>query len=135
MEGRFVSQSDERKWLRVEQLAEELGQLPSHELALRLSRLVAAGECPSVVSLVGRWLALAPPPPPIGVGCIVGGRYRLKHKLGEGGMGSVWRAEQKMVDRDVALKMIHSALLTPSLIARFVAEIKLLGCLNHPGIV
>ncbi len=128
------SPSDE-EWERVERLAEELKQFSPEEAASHLARLAAAGENPSLLTLACRWMELPAPMVPLSKGSVVGGRYTLKEKIGDGGMGSVWRAEQKLADRDVALKVIHPALITPDLNARFLREIALLGRLNHPGIV
>ncbi|MCZ6690273.1 MAG: serine/threonine-protein kinase [Planctomycetota bacterium] len=63
------------------------------------------------------------------------GPYRILETLGEGGMGSVYLAEQtEPVRRRVALKLIKSGLDTKGVIARFEAERQALALMDHPNI-
>ena len=63
------------------------------------------------------------------------GPYRLLKKLGEGGMGLVWLAEQTApVRRNVALKLIRSGLYDDSVLQRFHSEQQSLAVMNHPAI-
>jgi len=63
------------------------------------------------------------------------GRYKLLQKLGEGGMGSVWMAEQQEpVKRRVALKAIKPGMDTRQVLARFEAERQALALMDHPNI-
>ena len=62
------------------------------------------------------------------------GRYRLIRLLGEGGMGTVYEAEQDNPRRTVALKVVRPGLATPALLQRFRHESQILGRLHHPGI-
>jgi len=62
------------------------------------------------------------------------GPFRILRRIGEGGMGVVYEAEQASPRRRVALKMIHPALGTPERIRRFKLEGEVLGRLHHPGI-
>ncbi len=63
------------------------------------------------------------------------GPYRLLDKLGEGGMGVVFRAEQQEpVERQVALKIIRPGMDTQRVIARFDAERQALALMDHPNI-
>jgi non-specific serine/threonine protein kinase/serine/threonine-protein kinase len=63
------------------------------------------------------------------------GPYRLLHRLGEGGMGEVWLAEQQEpVRRKVALKLIKAGMDTKQVIARFESERQALALMNHPSI-
>ena len=63
------------------------------------------------------------------------GRYKLVEKLGEGGFGSVWLAEQKEpVRRKVALKIIKLGMDTKQVVARFEAERQALAMMDHPNI-
>jgi eukaryotic-like serine/threonine-protein kinase len=64
------------------------------------------------------------------------GRYQPKGKLGEGGMGTVYRAFDTGLLRDVAIKVIRrDAILDNDARMRFDQEAKSAGMLNHPGIV
>ena len=63
------------------------------------------------------------------------GPYRVLSKLGEGGMGEVYRARDSKLDRDVALKILPAAFAgDPDRLARFTREAKTLAALNHPHI-
>jgi serine/threonine-protein kinase len=61
--------------------------------------------------------------------------YRLVEKIGEGGMGVVWRAIDITLDRDVAVKTLPEEFSTDTdRVARFEREAKVLASLNHPNI-
>ncbi|MDB6074266.1 MAG: pknB 19 [Verrucomicrobiaceae bacterium] len=63
------------------------------------------------------------------------GPYRLCELLGEGGFGSVWRAEQReVVRREVALKVIKPGMDTAQVLGRFNQERQALAGLDHPHI-
>jgi len=64
------------------------------------------------------------------------GNYEILDKLGEGGMGEVWRARDRRLQRTVAVKILPSAAgQDPTRRARFEQEARALGALNHPNIV
>src|SRR5687768_13904734 len=62
------------------------------------------------------------------------GAYRVLRVLGEGGMGTVYEAEQESPCRRVALKVVRAAMATPRVCRRFELEAEVLGRLEHPGI-
>jgi eukaryotic-like serine/threonine-protein kinase len=74
------------------------------------------------------------PPNDEQVGTVIG-RYKLLEKLGEGGFGAVWAAEQREpVRRRVALKIIKLGMDTKQVVARFEAERQALAVMDHPNI-
>jgi tetratricopeptide (TPR) repeat protein len=62
------------------------------------------------------------------------GSYLILRRLGQGGMGTVYEAEQEHPRRVVALKVIKPGLASPELLHRFERESRALGRLHHPGI-
>ena len=64
------------------------------------------------------------------------GPYQILGKLGEGGMGAVYKARHSRLDKMVAIKVLSAAVThEPEAIARFEREMKAVGKLNHPNIV
>ncbi|MEV6232422.1 serine/threonine-protein kinase [Saccharopolyspora shandongensis] len=68
---------------------------------------------------------------------LLAGRFALETVIGRGGMGTVWRAWDALLDRPVAVKEIHlpPGADHPELRARVLREARLAGKLNHPGAV
>ena len=62
------------------------------------------------------------------------GQYTIVARIGMGGMGTVFMAEQDRPRRPVALKLLRTSYATPSLRRRFEREAEILGRLRHPGI-
>ncbi|MEW6734208.1 MAG: ABC transporter substrate-binding protein [Acidobacteriota bacterium] len=70
------------------------------------------------------------------LGQLLKGTYQVEEKIGEGGMGSVYRATQQPLGRSVAVKTILSThQSSPDLVKRFFREAKMLSQFNHPNIV
>ena len=64
------------------------------------------------------------------------GRYEIRSKIGEGGMGEVYRATDQKLNRDVAIKVLPTSLATHSdRLHRFEQEAQAAGTLNHPNIL
>ena len=64
------------------------------------------------------------------------GHYRIVDKIGEGGMGEVYRAHDKRLDRDVAVKVLPEEVAEkPDRLARFETEAKAVAKLSHPNIL
>ena len=132
----------------------DLIDLPASEQAERLAAL--RGEAPALAEEVAALLAadaeadgfLEPPPiaeleeddatedDPSGrwlVGRRIG-RYTIEARIGVGGMGTVYVAQQDRPKRKVALKLLRTSYATPNLRRRFEREAEILGRLRHPGI-
>ncbi len=63
------------------------------------------------------------------------GAYRIIDSIGQGGMGHVFKAEDPILKRVVAIKVLPRDKSTPEAIANFTREIQALGSLNHPKLV
>ncbi|MBP2703422.1 protein kinase [Microbispora sp. RL4-1S] len=69
-------------------------------------------------------------------GMTLAGRYRLDARLGAGGMGEVWRGEDMVLARTVAVKVLLPGRLDdPGFAVRFQGEARAMATVNHPGVV
>lgn len=72
-------------------------------------------------------------------GRLVAGRYRLVERIGQGGMGTVWRARDEVLGRQVAIKRLHVAQLDADELAtrheRTTREAQAAARINHPNVV
>ncbi|MBL8854720.1 MAG: serine/threonine protein kinase, partial [Planctomycetaceae bacterium] len=104
---------------RVEVLLSAPDETTGYNLQQHVSRGVEHEVCPAIPER----------------GALLGGRYRLQEPLGEGGMGSVWLAEQtEPVKRTVAAKLIKPGMDSQQVLARFDAERQALAMMDHPNI-
>lgn len=80
--------------------------------------------------------AQVPPEVPVKGSILIDGKYRLECRLGQGGMGTVYRVRHEILDKDFALKLIRLPKTGDTSFAhRFRLEAKALGKLKHPNIV
>ena len=107
------------------------------DLRRRVERLLAAEHDPGIldrpkaVPLSGMFRIEAP----LAADQVFAGRFTLREKLGEGGMGEVWVADQsEPVRRRVALKVIRPGHGSAHRLARFDQERQTLALMNHPNI-
>ncbi len=77
------------------------------------------------------------PPKDYGPGFVIGGRYVLDHRLGEGAFGQVWAAhDAKAFDRKIAIKfLLQQHLTNPDVVARFWREGRATAALSHINVV
>src|SRR5471030_3298464 len=70
------------------------------------------------------------------IGTLLGGRYRLDAQIGRGGMSTVYRACDTVLEREVAIKLMHREIASDSgQLERFRREARAVAQLNHPHIV
>jgi serine/threonine-protein kinase len=70
------------------------------------------------------------------VGRVVLGQFRIEEAIGSGGMGTVYRAHQTSLGRDVAIKILHPELAkNPDAVRRFHREARVATSLEHPNLV
>src|SRR3954466_3196455 len=70
------------------------------------------------------------------IGELIGGRYEVEDLVGTGGMSSIYRARDTVLERRVALKILHEHFSSdPEYVERFRREARASGRLNHPNIV
>ncbi len=76
------------------------------------------------------------PEPDSLIGTVLSGRYRILSQLGQGGMGTVYRAQHVMLGRVDAVKIIRPDVAkSPEAMQRFLREAKLASSINHPNAV
>ncbi len=63
------------------------------------------------------------------------GSYILREKIGEGGLGIVYRAEHKLLGRSAAIKLIKEPMVSSSTLKRFEREVRMASKLSHPNTV
>lgn len=133
LEARALGLVDEALELPSERRADFVAEQAGDDLALRRRAMALLGATDRSSALVtgGAGLEADDEPPPERVGA-----YRLTGKIGQGGMGSVWRAERDAGDftHIVAVKIIRSGLLSAPVIERFQRERQVLADLSHPNI-
>src|SRR5262245_33195675 len=80
---------------------------------------------------------LAPATPPVASPApSADARYERLDTCGQGGMGRIWVARDKAMERDIALKELHYEYIdNPAALARFLKEARITGQLEHPGVV
>lgn len=106
----------------------EAAEAPRRPAGVRLSRLPTLPDGPPASVERVRRRRLAPPTQ------AEGEDYELRGVLGEGGMGVVWSARQRGLDREVAVKRARPGCDSRTA-AAIIAEAELTGALEHPGII
>ena len=99
-----------------------------------IPRSVAAAPTPVDLSKA-KTSYLADVPDPL-IGATIANRYRVTRKLGEGGMGSVYLATHTILEKEVALKVLHVEFARkPDLVERFMQEAKAASRIRHENVI
>jgi hypothetical protein len=110
-----------------------LDTLPEGALAALLRAFAGAGECPGPAPPAA---GDEPAQPDIPAALVGHPRYRVLGVLGAGGMGVVYKAIHRLMERVVALKVVNDTLAArPGFVERFRREVKAAARLAHPNIV
>jgi serine/threonine protein kinase/formylglycine-generating enzyme required for sulfatase activity len=113
------------------------------ELRARVEVLLRANDAAPLPAAPGATVDSAPgqprtedyPDSSARVGVVLAGKYKLIEEIGEGGMGSVFMAQQTQpVKRAVAVKVIKAGMDSKAVLARFEAERQALAMMDHPNI-
>ena len=125
------------RWLSADQRAEFLRKAcgGDHALEAEVDSLLKAAEADDSFLDGAALSSIAERPPTFKPGDTLG-NFQILSLLGRGGMGEVWRARDPRLKRDVAIKVLPSAMARdPARIARFEREARAASALNHPNIV
>ena len=69
-------------------------------------------------------------------GTTLDNKYRILQKIGEGGMGAVYLAQHTIIEKEVAVKFLHSKFSDhPEAVKRFIREAKAAASIRHPNII
>jgi len=91
-------------------------------------------------SLTPAPVAVSTPPPVVELGppregLLVNERYKLGKKIGQGGMGAVYRARDLELDEDVAIKFLAAGMVDEEILGRFKQEVSLSRTFAHPNVI
>ena len=91
--------------------------------------------CACDTSLPARLRGTVPAQDPF-IGTILNGTYQIQEVVGRGGMGCVYKARDILMERTVAIKMLHAHLVQDQAsIARFQQEARAASAINHPNVI
>src|SRR5947209_7690918 len=143
----LVAQVPPEQWDgRLAELAGEDQELHAKVALLLAAHRKADSFLEQPAAPIGRTVAESPaslspsePPPEAGSteqsGLLLAGRYKLLEQIGEGGMGTVWMAQQtEPVKRLVAVKLIKPGMDSKQVLARFESERQAVALMDHPNI-